>query len=150
MSSIDRLANLAKGVISDGQKRFDAGGGLSGAARRASTKARAAAESARTAVEEGWSGLTDVSTDDADPLVDPALAAARSEVDDLRAASSIQERASSPAPAATDGLSAELAALDAQLRAGDLNRAQWEDARTRLLDAHDRASTDRSPRRRTL
>ena len=150
MSSIDRLANLARGAWSSGQKQFEVEGGIEGAARRVGERVRRVAESTRTAVSEGIGGLGDA---DEPPLVDPALEAARREVADLKAPL--------PTPAATTAtgasrpmesseLASELAAVDAQHRAGTLSRVDWEAARARILDAHDRANTRSEPRRRTL
>lgn len=148
MSSIDRFTNLAKGVLADGQKRLEAGGGLSGAARRVGRQAREAALSAKEVVEDGLTSLTEDTPPDA---VDPELAAAREEVDGLRAAprTPTSPRASAPV-SSSDPLSRELEALDVRLRTGAIDRATWEAERTVVLDAADRASAQPTPRRRTL
>ena len=149
MSSFDRLTNLARGVLADGQKRLDAEGGLAGVARRAGAQARSAAESAREAVQEGLTGGALPSSVLAD---DPALVAAREEVEGLRPPPpSVSSRPTDTAgPRVPGALSDQLAALDMRLRAGQIDNATWEAERTRLLDAHDREATARSPRRRTL
>ncbi len=151
MSSIDRLANLARGVLADGQKQFEAKGGLEGAARRMGSKVREAAESTRSAVAEGISSLADA---DDPPLIDPAREAARREVAELK---SMDASYRGPAPSKgvadgplSEGLAGELRRLDDRLHAGDLSRAEWEVERSRLLDAHDRAASRSTPRRRTL
>lgn len=153
MSAIDRLANLARGVVADGQKRFDAGGGLEGATQRVSDRARELAESARQVVEGGLPGGPDAESGTAAPS---EWSRARAEVDGLASAPSTRPTASStPARAssatASDAtLSAGLAELDEKLRAGSIDRPTWEADRAALLDAHDRTSRPRTPRPRTL
>jgi len=146
MSSIDRLTNLARGVISDGQKRFEEGGGLTGAARRVGKQAREAAETAREAVQEGLSSLSE---EGAPVVADPARAAAEEEVASLRPRPRRSVSPSTPAPQ-SDALSKKLAALDARLHSGAIDKPTWESERAVLLDAHDRAVSGRTPRRRTL
>ncbi|HCH64380.1 MAG: hypothetical protein CL927_20895 [Deltaproteobacteria bacterium] len=149
MSSIDRLTNLARGVLADGQKQFEDNGGLEGAARRVGERVRAVAESTRSAVNQG---LTAPAASDDPPLLDPALAAARREVAELKDSS--VARASSAAAASVrapqSGLASELARLDERLRSGMLSQGEWEAERSRLLDAHDRSTARSTPRRRTL
>jgi hypothetical protein len=149
MSSFDRLTNLARGVLADGQKRLDAEGGLAGVARRAGAQVRSAAESAREAVHEG---LSEGALPSSGLVEDPALVAAREEVEGLRLPpESVPSRPTHPSgPRGSSALSEQLAALDVQLRSGQLDKPTWEAERTRLLDAHDREATARSPRRRTL
>jgi hypothetical protein len=151
MSSIDRFTNLARGVIADSQKQFDANGGLEGAARRVGQRVREVAENTRSAVNQGLSGRPDA---DDPPLVDPALEAARREVAELKATTANpgrSTRSSVSVPSAeVEGVAAELARLDERLRSGALSRVEWEAERTRLLDAHDRSTARTTPRRRTL
>ena len=151
MSSINRFTNLARGVLADSQKQFEAKGGLEGAARRVGDRVREVAESTRTAVAEGIGSLSEA---DDPPLVDPALEAARREVANLKSVAGAQGTSASTlkaeAAAASEGLAGELQRLDARLHAGELSRAEWEGERSRLLDAHDRASSRTTPRRRTL
>jgi hypothetical protein len=151
MSSIDRFTNLARGVLADSQKQLEAEGGLEGAARRMGARVREVAESTRSAVAEGIGSLSETGDP---PLIDPALEAARREVANLKSVAGAHG-VSAPTTTAEDatppkGLAGELRGLDDRLHAGQLSRAEWEVERSRLLDAHDRAASRSTPRRRTL
>lgn len=152
MSPIDRFTNLARGVLSDSKKQFEADGGLEGAARRVGQRVRDVAESTRSAVQDGLAARTDA---DDPPLIDPALEAARREVADLKASAAAARavsgaRGGSASPTRLDGIAAELAKLDGRLRSGALSRAEWEAERARVLDAHDRSTAQTKARKRTL